>query len=108
MITLLLGGAAAAAVPSLVQFDGRPLGGANFQYYHCAIAQPYNATTTQFARNTTITQPCNTTITQPCNATIMQPCNATITQRNNNTTLHAMQQSCNLAKIRIVMVLLIC
>jgi hypothetical protein len=24
--------------PSLVQFDGRPLGGANFQ--HCAITQP--------------------------------------------------------------------
>jgi hypothetical protein len=25
-------------VPCLVQFDGRPLGGANFQY--CAITQP--------------------------------------------------------------------
>jgi hypothetical protein len=31
-------------VPSLVQFDGRPLGGANFQYYHCTITQFFNAT----------------------------------------------------------------
>jgi hypothetical protein len=30
-----------------------------------AIAQPCNATITQFARNRTITQPCNTTIMQP-------------------------------------------
>jgi hypothetical protein len=36
-------------VQSLVQFDGRPLGGASFQYKHCAI-----------------TQHCNATITQPC------------------------------------------
>jgi hypothetical protein len=28
----VVGGGGAAAVPSLVQFDGRPLGGANFQY----------------------------------------------------------------------------
>jgi hypothetical protein len=65
-------------VPSLVQFDGRPLGGTNFQYYHCAIWQPCNATlhatlhaTLQHNNhatfNATITQPCNTTITQHCN-----------------------------------------
>jgi hypothetical protein len=46
-------------VPSLVQFDGRPLGCANFQYKHCEITQPFNAT-----------------ITQPC------------TQQNNHATLH--------------------
>jgi hypothetical protein len=94
-------------VPSLVQFDGRPLGGANFQ--HCAITQTCNATITQPCTqqnnhttlqhnnhatfnatmtqpfNTTITQHCNARITQPCNATITQPCNATLTQLCNTT-----------------------
>jgi hypothetical protein len=93
------------AVPSLVQFDGRPLGGANFQ--HCAITQPctqqnnhatllhnnhatFNATITQLC-NTTITQHCSARITQPYNATITQPCNATLTQFCNTT----ITQSCN-------------
>jgi hypothetical protein len=58
--------------PSFVQFDGRPLGGANFQH-----SQSRNLATPQsrnLARNRTITQPCNATIMQPCNATITQPC----------------------------------
>jgi hypothetical protein len=66
----VVGAKAAAAVPSLVQFDGRPLGGANFQ--HCATLQRKNHATLHateqsrnLARNRTITQPCNTTITQP-------------------------------------------
>jgi hypothetical protein len=97
-------GGAAAAFPSLVQFDGRPLGGANFQ--HCATLQRNNHATLQHNNhatlqhnnhatfNVTITQPCmypqevdvqhpllvdtcNTTITQHCNVRITQPCNAT-------------------------------
>jgi hypothetical protein len=105
-------------VPSLVQFDGRPLGGANFQYYHCAITQPCNLATQQsrnLARNRTITQPCNLatqqsrnlarnrTITQPCNTTITQHCNATL-QRNNHATLqcnnHATLQRNNHATLQ--------
>jgi hypothetical protein len=48
----VVGGAGAAAVPSLVQFDGRPLGGANFQ--HCATLQRNNHATmhaTEQSRN---------------------------------------------------------
>jgi hypothetical protein len=56
---------------SLVQFDGRPLGGANFQ--HCAI-------------------------TQPCNATLQRNNHATL-QRNNHATLHSTEQSRNLATL---------
>jgi hypothetical protein len=41
----VVGAGAAAAVPSLVQFDGRPLGGANFQ--HCATLQRNNHATEQ-------------------------------------------------------------
>jgi hypothetical protein len=65
-------------LPPLVQFDRRPLGGANFQYYHCTITQPYNLATQQNIN----ARPCNTTITQP------------LTQQSRNL---ATQQSRNLA-----------
>jgi hypothetical protein len=54
------------AVPSLVQFDRRPLGGANFQ--HCAITQPCNATITQQNNHATLQHNNHATI----NATITQ------------------------------------
>jgi hypothetical protein len=85
-------GGGGGGVPSLVQFDGRPLMALIFSI---SIAQSRNIATQQ-SRNRTITQPCNTTITQPCNTTIMQPYNATITQHCDTT----ITQPCNTTKMQ--------
>jgi hypothetical protein len=97
-------------LPPLVQFDRRPLGGANFQYYHCTITQPYNLATQQNIN----ARPCNTTITQPStqqsrNLATQQSRNLAIQQSrnlvtNNNATLqrnnHANLQGNNHATLQ--------
>jgi hypothetical protein len=81
-----------SGVPSLVQFDGRPLGGANFQYLHFAIAQSRNRAIAQSrslamqqSRNLHATEQSRNLATQQ-SRNLQRIDHATL-QNNNNATL---------------------